>query len=212
MSGVVAGRAFLFPRVPGRDGISKWEETSKGSVPPGVFLNKTGPPTDLCETPRGRPARRRAARPRRARTHTHDKTTLTLTRHLGPGALFTRARDVQTGLPGESEWRGSLTHDMHMHMLHVVACARHDNMHMCMHMHMCMCMDARARAESGRSASRAANPTPGLVLAPSGSPPLRTPRGPLRSGTSPLVLLASRARIRTLGVGHTGHIRDQRLM
>merc|ERR1712216_895129 len=25
----------------------------------------------------------------------------------GPGALFTRARDVQTGLPGESEWRGS---------------------------------------------------------------------------------------------------------
>ena len=26
---------------------------------------------------------------------------------LGPGALFTRARDVQTGLPGESEWRGS---------------------------------------------------------------------------------------------------------
>ena len=22
-------------------------------------------------------------------------------------ALFTRARDVQTGLPGESEWRGS---------------------------------------------------------------------------------------------------------
>ena len=24
-----------------------------------------------------------------------------------PGALFTRARDVQTGLPGESEWRGS---------------------------------------------------------------------------------------------------------
>ena len=33
--------------------------------------------------------------------------TLTLTRHLGPGALFTRARDVQTGLPGESEWRGS---------------------------------------------------------------------------------------------------------
>ena len=36
-----------------------------------------------------------------------DKTTLTLTRNLGPGALFTRARDVQTGLPGESEWRGS---------------------------------------------------------------------------------------------------------
>ena len=35
------------------------------------------------------------------------QTTLTLTRHLGPGALFTRARDVQTGLPGESEWRGS---------------------------------------------------------------------------------------------------------
>ena len=32
---------------------------------------------------------------------------ITLTRHLGPGALFTRARDVQTGLPGESEWRGS---------------------------------------------------------------------------------------------------------
>ena len=31
----------------------------------------------------------------------------THTRHLGPGALFTRARDVQTGLPGESEWRGS---------------------------------------------------------------------------------------------------------
>ena len=26
---------------------------------------------------------------------------------LGPGALFTRARDVQTGLPGESELRGS---------------------------------------------------------------------------------------------------------
>ena len=26
---------------------------------------------------------------------------------MGPGALFTRARDVQTGLPGESEWRGS---------------------------------------------------------------------------------------------------------
>ena len=25
---------------------------------------------------------------------------ITLTRHLGPGALFTRARDVQTGLPG----------------------------------------------------------------------------------------------------------------
>ena len=25
---------------------------------------------------------------------------------LGPAALFTRARDVQTGLPGESEWRG----------------------------------------------------------------------------------------------------------
>ena len=36
-----------------------------------------------------------------------SSTTLTLTRHLGPGALFTRARDVQTGLPGESEWRGS---------------------------------------------------------------------------------------------------------
>ena len=35
------------------------------------------------------------------------QTTLTLTRNLGPGALFTRARDVQTGLPGESEWRGS---------------------------------------------------------------------------------------------------------
>ena len=35
------------------------------------------------------------------------QTNLTLTRHLGPGALFTRARDVQTGLPGESEWRGS---------------------------------------------------------------------------------------------------------
>ena len=35
------------------------------------------------------------------------QTTLTLTHHLGPGALFTRARDVQTGLPGESEWRGS---------------------------------------------------------------------------------------------------------
>ena len=31
------------------------------------------------------------------------QTTLTLTHHLGP-ALFTRARDVQTGLPGESEW------------------------------------------------------------------------------------------------------------
>ena len=35
------------------------------------------------------------------------QTTLTLTRNLGPGALFTRARDVQAGLPGESEWRGS---------------------------------------------------------------------------------------------------------
>ena len=35
------------------------------------------------------------------------QTTLTLTRNLGPGALFTRAQDVQTGLPGESEWRGS---------------------------------------------------------------------------------------------------------
>ena len=35
------------------------------------------------------------------------KTNLTLTRHLGPGALLTRARDVETGLPGESEWRGS---------------------------------------------------------------------------------------------------------
>ena len=35
------------------------------------------------------------------------QTTLTLSRHLGPGALFTRARDVQTGLPSESEWRGA---------------------------------------------------------------------------------------------------------
>ena len=44
---------------------------------------------------------------RRERFLAISNNSLTLTRHLGPGALFTRARDVQTGLPGESEWRGS---------------------------------------------------------------------------------------------------------
>ena len=57
--------------------------------------------------PSGLPETLGKANPEREIFSNIKQTTLTLTGHLGPGALFTRARDVQTGLPGESEWRGS---------------------------------------------------------------------------------------------------------